>query len=86
MNIYVGNLPYEVKDDELRQGFESYGQVSSVNVVKDRFSGRAKGFAFVEMDNDDEAKAAITGLNGTVMNGRSIKVNKAQPKPQGRRY
>ncbi|MFP3909562.1 MAG: RNA recognition motif domain-containing protein [Archaeoglobaceae archaeon] len=86
MNIYVGNLPYEVKDDELRQGFESYGQVSSVNVIKDRFSGRAKGFAFVEMDNEEEAKAAIDGLNGTLMNGREIKVNKAQPKPQGRRY
>ncbi len=86
MNIYVGNLPYEVKDDELRQGFESYGQVSSVNVIKDRYSGRAKGFAFVEMDNEDEAKAAIAGLNGTLMNGRAIKVNKAQPKPQGKRY
>lgn len=86
MNIYIGNLPYEVKDDELRQGFESYGQVGSVNVIKDKFSGRAKGFAFVEMDNDDEAKAAIDGLNGTIMNGREIKVNKARPKPQGKRF
>ncbi|MFO7967681.1 MAG: RNA-binding protein [Archaeoglobaceae archaeon] len=86
MNIYIGNLPFEVKDDELRQGFESYGQVSSVNVVKDRLSGRSKGFAFVEMSDDDEAKAAIEGLNGTTMNGREIKVNKARPKPQGKRF
>ncbi len=86
MNIYIGNLPYDVKDDELRQGFESYGQVFSVNVVKDRFSGRSKGFAFIEMSDEDEAKAAIDGLNGTTMNGREIKVNKARPKPQGRRF
>ncbi|MFP4559583.1 MAG: RNA recognition motif domain-containing protein [Archaeoglobaceae archaeon] len=86
MNIYIGNLPYDVKDDELRQGFESYGQVFSVNVVKDRFSGRSKGFAFIEMSDEDEAKAAIDGLNGTTMTGREIKVNKARPKPQGRRF
>ncbi|MFP3910272.1 MAG: RNA recognition motif domain-containing protein [Archaeoglobaceae archaeon] len=86
MNIYIGNLQYDVKDDELRQGFESYGQVFSVNVVKDRFSGRSKGFAFIEMSDEDEAKAAIDGLNGTTMTGREIKVNKARPKPQGRRF
>lgn len=82
MNIYVGNLPYDVKEDELRQGFEEYGQVYSVKVIKDRFSGRSKGFAFVEMFDDDAANSAIDGLNGTVMNGREIKVNKARPKPQ----
>ncbi len=82
MNIYVGNLPFEVKEDELRQGFEKYGQVYSVKVIKDRFSGRSKGFAFVEMFDDDEASSAIEGLNGTIMSGREIKVNKARPKPQ----
>lgn len=86
MNIYVGNLPYEVKEDELRQGFEKYGQVYSVKIIKDRFSGRSKGFAFVEMFDDEEANSAIQSLNGTVMNGREIKVNQAKPKPQKRSW
>ena len=80
MNIYVGNLPYNVKEDELKKVFEAYGEVNSVNIIKDRFSGRSKGFAFVEMAAEDEAKAAIEAINGTKLGGREIKVNVAKPK------
>ncbi|RLI78121.1 RNA-binding protein [Archaeoglobales archaeon] len=85
MNIYVGNLPYNVKEDELRKIFESYGKVSSVNLIKDRFSGRSKGFAFIEMYNDEEVKAAIEAIDGTHINGREIKVNVAKPRNDKRR-
>jgi len=80
VNIYVGNLSYDVKEDELRQAFESFGEVYSVNIIKDRYSGRPKGFGFVEMPNENEARAAIKGINGTVMNGREIRVNEARPR------
>jgi RNA recognition motif-containing protein len=88
MNIYVGNLPYSVTDDELRAAFADFGEVSSANVIMDRMSGRSKGFGFVEMPNDSEAEEAINALNESAFNGRNIKVNQARPRgdrPQGGR-
>ena len=80
MNIYVGNLSYEVTEDDLRSAFESFGQVSKVTIIKDRMSGQSRGFGFVEMDTDEEAEAAIAGLNGKEMNGRTLNVNVARPR------
>jgi len=80
MNIYVGNLSYEVTEDDLRSAFESFGQVSKVTIIKDRMSGQSRGFGFVEMDADEEAEAAIAGLNGKEMNGRTLNVNVARPR------
>ncbi len=80
MNIYVGNLPYSVTEEELRETFSRFGQVSSVNLITDKFTGASKGFGFVEMDNNSEADAAIKGLNETDMKGRTMKVNQAKPK------
>ena len=80
MNIYVGNLPYGVTDDELRDAFGSYGEVVSINVIKDKFSGESRGFGFVEMSNDEEAQSAIDGLNGSEFGGRNLKVNQARPR------
>ncbi|MFM1891328.1 MAG: hypothetical protein RLZ44_405 [Pseudomonadota bacterium] len=80
MNLYVGNLAYGVTEEELRATFAAYGEVSSVNLIKDKFSGQSKGFAFVEMPSNSEADAAIKGLNGTALNGRNLKVNQAQPR------
>ncbi|MEL7834952.1 RNA-binding protein [Fodinibius sp. Rm-B-1B1-1] len=82
MNIYVGNLSYKVSDQELMEVFEEFGNVTSAKVIKDRESGRSKGFGFVEMTNNDEAQAAIDELDGTEINGRTVKVNKARPKEQ----
>jgi len=85
MNIYVGNLSYNMTEDELRQAFETYGEVSSATIIKDRISGDSRGFGFVEMASDDEAMAAIEGLNGADMNGRQLNVNKARPRNEGGR-
>ncbi len=82
MNIYVGNLSYSVKENELREIFEEYGEVSSVKIITDKYSGRSKGFAFVEMNNESEAKAAIEELNENEIDGRQITVNLARPKRQ----
>jgi len=79
MKLYVGNLSYEVSDDELRQAFEAFGQVASATVVKDRYTGHSKGFGFVEMNTDTEARAAITGMNGKDLKGRPIRVDEARP-------
>ena len=79
MNIYVGNLSYDVGENELRQAFEEHGSVDTVKVVMDKYTGRSKGFGFVEMPSDDEAKAAIAGLDGKDLMGRAIKVNVARP-------
>ncbi len=79
MNLYVGNLSWGVSDAELQQAFEAYGEVASCKIVKDKMTNRSKGFGFVEMTNDDEAKAAIDGLNGQDLKGRSITVNEARP-------
>lgn len=83
MKIYVGNLPFDTSEDQLRQAFEAFGQVSEVNIVMDRETGRPRGFAFVEMSQATEANAAITGLNGQNFNGRNLNVNEARPRPEG---
>lgn len=80
MNIYVGNLPYSLTDDDLRGAFSQFGEVSSANVITDKFSGQSKGFGFVEMPNNSEADEAIKALNGSALQGRSIKVNQAKPR------
>ena len=80
--LYVGNLPYEASEDELRDLFSRAGSVESVTVMRDRSTGRARGFAFVEMSSDDEAQSAIRELNTTQMGGRSLTVNEARPQPQ----
>ncbi len=80
MNIYVGNLPYSVTEDELRDVFAEFGEVSSANVIMDRFSGQSKGFGFVEMPNNSEADEAIKALNESSFKGRNIKVNQAKPR------
>ncbi len=84
MNIYIGNMSYETTEDQLRQAFEGFGEVSTVNIIKDRDTGRPKGFAFVEMSGSDEAAAAISGLNGQELNGRALNVNEAKPRTENR--
>ena len=80
MNIYVGNLPYSVRDDDLQNMFAPHGEVSTARVIMDRESGRSKGFGFVEMPNSDEAQAAIDALNDSDAEGRSLRVNEARPR------
>jgi RNA recognition motif-containing protein len=79
-NLYVGNLPYSVTDDQLEQLFGEYGTVQAVQVIMDRDTGRPRGFAFVEMGSDAEAKAAIDGLNLKELDGRALTVNEARPR------
>jgi RNA recognition motif-containing protein len=81
-NIYVGNLPYDTTGDDLRQLFEAYGAVTSGQVIIDKFSGRSRGFGFVEMDNDHEAETAIDALNGSPYGGRPLTVNEARPREE----
>ena len=85
MNIYVGNLSYEVTEEDLKQAFEGFGQLESVKIIKDRFSGESKGFGFVEMPAKGEAESAIEGLNGKEMKGRDLKVSEARPRSEARR-
>jgi RNA recognition motif-containing protein len=80
MNIYVGNLSPDVTGDDLRQAFEAFGQIESANVITDKFSGESRGFGFVEMPSKEEATAAIAGMNGKDIKGRSINVNEARPR------
>lgn len=82
MNIYVGNLPYTVSNDDLENMFSAHGEVSSARVIMDRDTGRSKGFGFVEMPNNDEAQAAIEALNDTDAGGRSLRVNEARPREE----
>jgi len=91
MNIYVGNLSYDVTEEDMRKAFEAFGKVTSVNLIKDKYSGRSKGFGFVEMSEKAEAMAAIQGLNGKEIKGRAITVNEARPRADrsgggGRRF
>src|SRR3954453_4747012 len=81
-NIYVGNLPYDTTSDDLVQLFQTYGTVTSGQVIIDKFSGRSRGFGFVEMANDDESRAAIDALNGTPYGGRPLTVNEARPREE----
>lgn len=80
MNIYVGNLNYKVDENDLTELFEEYGNVSSAKIIMDKFSGRSKGFGFVTMENDNEAKKAINDLNGAAYEDRDMVVNEARPK------
>ena len=96
MNIYVGNLSFNTAEENLRQAFEAYGEVSKVNIITDRDSGRSRGFGFVEMPSKGEADAAMTGLNGQDLDGQTLNVNEARPRTEngggnrggggGRRY
>ena len=80
MNVYVGNLSYDLSEEDLKTAFGEYGEVTSAKIISDRYSGRSKGFGFVEMSSDDEAKAAIEGLAGKELAGRAIVVNEARPR------
>ena len=80
MRIYVGNLPFTVTEEELRQEFETFGEVTSVNIITDKYSGRPKGFGFVEMSSVSEGQAAISSLNGTTLKERTLSVNEARPR------
>jgi len=85
MNIYVGNLSYTVTEEDLRQSFGNFGQVTSASIIKDQSSGRSKGFGFVEMPVEEEARAAISGMNGKDMKERKLNVNEARPRADDRR-
>jgi len=84
MNIYVGNLSYDVTEEELRQEFEAFGEVESVNIITDKYSGRPRGFGFVEMPTVSEGQAAIAGLNGKTLKERMLNVNAARPRSDDR--
>lgn len=83
MKIYVGNLPFSTNDDGLRTAFEAHGQVATAQIVMDRETGRPRGFGFVEMPNDEEARKAIAAMNGQQLGGRTLVVNEARPKEAG---
>jgi RNA recognition motif-containing protein len=85
MNIYVGNLSREATEDDLKQAFAAFGQVTSAAIIKDKFSGESRGFGFVEMASKEEGQAAITGLNGKDLKGRTLNVNEARPRTEGGR-
>ncbi len=80
MNLYVGNLSYDLSEEDLKSAFEEYGEVTSAKIISDRYSGRSKGFGFIEMTSDEEGKAAIEGLTGKELGGRAIVVNEARPR------
>jgi cold-inducible RNA-binding protein len=85
MNIYVGNLPREITEEELQQLFAQYGQVTRTSIIKDKFTDQPRGFGFVEMATKEEGNAAIAALNGKDIKGRALKVNEAKPKNEGGR-
>ena len=82
MNIYVGNLSSDVSEEDLRHAFEAFGQIATVTIIKDKFSGESRGFGFVEMPSKNEAQSAIDGLNGKDLKGQSLKVNEARPRSE----
>jgi len=84
MNIYAGNLSYELTEEDLRLAFEPFGQVESVTILKDKYSGQSKGFGFVEMPSKDEGQSAIDGLNAKELKGRALNVNEARPRTESR--
>jgi RNA recognition motif-containing protein len=90
MNIYVGNLHFDLSEDELKKAFEEYGEVKAVKIISDKATGRSRGFGFVEMTNDNEAREAINNLNGADIKGRKVNVNQAREKERNnsgdRRY
>ena len=85
MNIYVGNLSHEVTEEDLRQAFEAFGEVTSAAVIKDKLSGQSRGFGFVEMPAKAEGQSAIDGLNDKELKGQNLNVNEARPRSEGRR-
>jgi RNA recognition motif-containing protein len=85
MNIYVGNLSHDVSEDDLRQLFEAFGQIQSVMIVKDKFSGQSRGFGFVEMASKSEAQSAIDGVNNKELKGQNLNVNEARPRTENQR-
>ena len=85
MKIYIGNLSREVTEDDLKEAFEAFGQLASVNVIKDKFNGEPRGFGFIEMPSKEEGQSAIDGLNGTDLKGQSLNVNEARPRADNRR-
>ncbi len=84
MNIYVGNLSRETTEKDLREAFEAFGQVASVKIIMDKYSGESRGFGFVEMPDGTEGQSAISGLNDKELKGRTLRVDEARPRPQGR--
>ena len=84
-NLFVGNLSFQTTDADLRSAFEAFGEVTKARIMTDRDTGRSRGFAFVEMADDEAAERAIAGLNGSELNGRALNVNEARPKPEGGR-
>lgn len=82
MNIYVGNLAFSSTEDSVRALFDQHGEVTSVKIITDRYTGRSRGFGFVEMSSDDEGRAAIAALDGQELDGRALKVNEARPKTE----
>jgi len=80
MNIYVGNLAQDANEDDLRKAFESFGQVTSASIIKDKYTSQSKGFGFVEMPSKAEAQSAIEGLNGTDLKGKTLNINEARPR------
>ena len=92
MNIYVGNLSWEVTQEDLKEAFEAHGQVASANLITDKYTGKSRGFGFVEMPVDNEARDAMSALNGADLKGRELNVNEAKPRTErsggggGRRY
>jgi RNA recognition motif-containing protein len=84
MNIYVGNLPWEITEDELREAFAAFGEVESARIITDRMTGRSRGFGFVEMPNKEEGKAAVSEMDGKALKGRNIKVNEARARDDNR--
>ena len=83
MYIYVSNIPYTTTEDELREAFAAFGNVSSARIIKDKLTGKSRGFGFVEMGNDDEAKSALDGMNGAELSGRKINAREARPREEG---
>jgi len=84
MNIYVGNLSFDVSQDELQQAFAAHGEVASASIIEDKYTGKSRGFGFVEMPKDEEARTAIEQMNGTDLKGRQLNVNEAKPRNDNR--
>ena len=84
MNIYVGNLSFKTTEDDLRKAFAEYGEITSVNIIKDKYSGESRGFGFVEMASSDQAREALDNLNGAELGGRNLKVSEARPRDDNR--
>jgi RNA recognition motif-containing protein len=86
MNIYCGNLNWQTTEADLQTAFEAFGEVSSVTIIKDKYTSQSRGFGFVEMPNNDEAQAAIEGLNGKELDGRTLRIDQARPRSDSRDY